>query len=70
MVYGLLAEREQYKSRTELLGAQEYRADTRDNIVLDWSYWPVDAWGSHEFDPKYFPDPKGMVDSVHLMNRG
>jgi alpha-D-xyloside xylohydrolase len=39
-----------------------------DNIVLDWSYWPVDSWGSHEFDPKYFPDPEGMVDEVHSLN--
>ena len=23
--------------------------------VLDWSYWPENAWGSHDFDPKHFP---------------
>lgn len=39
-----------------------------DNIVLDWSYWPQDAWGSHEFDKARFPDPKAMVDSIHAMN--
>ena len=68
---GYWQSRERYKSRTELLDVlREYRKRQIpiDNIVLDWSYWPVDAWGSHEFDPKYFPDPKGMVDSVHLMN--
>ena len=68
---GYWQSRERYKSRTELLDVlREYRKRQIpiDNIMLDWSYWPVDAWGSHEFDPKYFPDPKGMVDSVHLMN--
>ncbi len=68
---GYWQSRERYRSGTELLNVvKEYRKRQIpiDNIVLDWSYWPVDAWGSHEFDPKYFPDPKGMVDSVHLMN--
>ncbi len=36
-----------------------------DNIVLDWSYWPTESWGSHEFDPKHFADPAGMVKNVH-----
>jgi alpha-D-xyloside xylohydrolase len=36
--------------------------------VLDWNYWPEDAWGSHEFDKARFPDPKGMVDSIHQMH--
>lgn len=39
-----------------------------DNIVIDWQHWEEDAWGSHEFDRKRFPDPKGMVDSIHAMN--
>ena len=39
-----------------------------DNIVQDWSYWPEDAWGSHDFDKSRFPDPKAMVDSIHAMN--
>ncbi len=68
---GFWQSRERYKSGTELLGViKEYRKRDIpiDNIVLDWSYWPVNAWGSHEFDPEYFPDPAGMVDSVHLLN--
>ena len=32
---------------------------------MDWSHWEEDAWGSHEFDPARFPDPKAMVDSIH-----
>ena len=65
---GYWQSRERYKSQTELLDVvKEYRKRglPLDNIVLDWSYWPVNAWGSHEFDPKFFPDPAGMVDEVH-----
>ena len=35
---------------------------------MDWFYWKEDAWGSHEFDPARFPDPKGMIDKVHAQN--
>ncbi|OFY66483.1 MAG: alpha-xylosidase [Bacteroidetes bacterium RBG_13_43_22] len=68
---GFWQSRERYKSQTELLDVvKEYRRRNipLDNIVLDWSYWPVDSWGSHEFDPKFFPDPAGMVDEVHRLN--
>ena len=69
--YGFWQSRERYKSQDELLGAlKEYR-DRKipiDNIVLDWSYWPVDAWGSHDFDSEFFPNPKAMVDEVHNNN--
>jgi len=68
---GFWQSRERYRSQGELLDVvREYRRRNipLDNIVLDWSYWPVDSWGSHEFDPQYFPDPKGMVDEVHRLN--
>lgn len=68
---GYWQSRERYKTSTELLDVlKEYRKRRipLDNMVQDWSYWPVDAWGSHEFDKERFPDPKGMVDSVHAMN--
>jgi alpha-D-xyloside xylohydrolase len=68
---GYWQSRERYKSQDELLGVlKEYRQRNIpiDNIVLDWSYWPVPSWGSHEFDPKFFPDPAGMVDEVHKLN--
>ena len=68
---GYWQSRERYKSPAELIGVvKEYRnrGIPLDNIVLDWSYWPVPSWGSHEFDPKFFPDPAGMVDSVHKLN--
>jgi alpha-D-xyloside xylohydrolase len=68
---GYWQSRERYKSPDELINVvKEYRKRNIpiDNIVLDWSYWPVKSWGSHEFDPKYFPDPAGMVDAVHKLN--
>jgi alpha-D-xyloside xylohydrolase len=68
---GYWQSRERYRSSDQLLDVvREYRklGIPLDNIVLDWSYWPVDSWGSHEFDPGYFPDPAGMVDSVHRLN--
>jgi len=69
--YGFWQSRERYTTQEELLDALlEYRKRgiPIDNIVLDWSYWPVDAWGSHAFDPEFFPDPQGMVDAVHAAN--
>ena len=68
---GFWQSRERYRSQDQLLDVvKEYRKRNipLDNIVLDWSYWPVNAWGSHEFDPKFFPDPAGMVDEVHKLN--
>ncbi|HPF03277.1 MAG TPA: glycoside hydrolase family 31 protein [Bacteroidales bacterium] len=67
---GYWQSRERYKSQKELLDVvREYRIRNipLDNIVLDWSYWPVDSWGSHEFDPKYFPAPERMVGEVHML---
>lgn len=68
---GFWQSRERYKTQDELLNVvSEYRKRKipLDNIVLDWSYWPEDAWGSHQFDLKRFPDAKGMVDTVHQQN--
>lgn len=70
-VYGFWQSRERYKSQDEITNTFKYYRDKKipiDNIVLDWSYWPVDAWGSHDFDKKYFPDPKAMTDKIHAMH--
>ncbi|WP_438862911.1 TIM-barrel domain-containing protein [Neptunicella sp.] len=70
-VYGFWQSRERYMNQDELVDVvKEYRKREipLDNIVLDWSYWPQDAWGSHKFDPQHFPDPKKMVDEVHKLN--
>ena len=68
---GYWQSRERYKTQKELTATLDEFRQRRlpiDNIVQDWSYWPEDAWGSHEFDLKRFPDPKGMVDEVHRQN--
>ena len=68
---GFWQSRERYKTQKELLSAlSEFRKREIpiDNIVLDWSYWPEDSWGSHKFDLNRFPDPKGMIDTIHAMN--
>lgn len=69
--FGFWQSRERYKSQDELLAVlEEYRKRDIpiDNIVLDWSYWPVDAWGSHDFDPGFFPDPSALVTRVHELD--
>ncbi|QCX37640.1 DUF5110 domain-containing protein [Aureibaculum algae] len=68
---GYWQSRERYNTQDEILGVlKEFRERKIpiDNIVLDWNHWEEDQWGSHEFDKKRFPDPKGMVDSIHAMN--
>lgn len=65
---GLWQCRERYKTQDELLNVvREFRKRNipLDNIVQDWFYWEEDRWGSHEFDPERFPDPKGMVNTLH-----
>jgi alpha-D-xyloside xylohydrolase len=68
---GYWQSRERYKTADELTSVvQEYRKRQipLDNIVLDWSYWPVKDWGSHDFDVARFPDPAAMVQKVHDLN--
>lgn len=70
-VLGYWQSRERYKTSEELLTALDgfrSRQLPIDNIVEDWSYWPVESWGSHEFDKERFPDPQAMVDSVHAQH--
>ncbi len=65
---GFWQSRERYKTQEELLGILgTFRKNhiPIDNIVQDWNYWEDDAWGSHEFDKKRFPNPKAMIDAVH-----
>ena len=65
---GLWQSRERYKTQAELLDvAAEFRKRQipLDNIVLDWSYWKPAGWGSQEFDSSRFPNPDGMIKTVH-----
>lgn len=66
--YGFWQSRQRYEDSAQILGVVDtYRklGIPLDNIVLDWRYWRDDSWGSHRFDPTRFPDPKGMIDTLH-----
>ncbi len=66
--FGFWQSRERYKTQEELIETVKTfreREIPLDNIVQDWSYWPEDAWGSHEFDSTRFPNPEGMIKQVH-----
>lgn len=65
---GFWQSRERYKTQQEMLDvAAEFRKRQVpiDNIVLDWSYWKQAEWGSQEFDPARFPDPNGLLKTLH-----
>ncbi len=60
--------RERYKTADEILDVlQTFRQHhiPIDNIILDWQYWKLSQWGSHEFDKSRFPDPEGMIKEIH-----
>jgi len=65
---GFWQSRQRYTNQEELLDVvREYRKRNIpfDNIVLDWQYWPADKWGDHQFDATRFPDPDGMIRTLH-----
>lgn len=66
--FGLWQSRQRYETGQQSLDVvKEFRARKIpfDNIVQDWQYWHVDAWGSHMFDPTRFPDPDAWVKAIH-----
>ncbi len=65
---GFWQSRERYKTQEEILTTiAEFRKRKIpiDNIVLDWSYWQQNQWGSQEFETSRFPDPEGMIKQLH-----
>jgi alpha-D-xyloside xylohydrolase len=65
---GFWQSRERYKTQQEILDVvAEFRKRKipLDNIVLDWSYWDEDKWGSQDFDLARFPDAEGMIKQLH-----
>jgi alpha-D-xyloside xylohydrolase len=66
--FGLWQSRQRYETAQQSLDVVDEfrkRGIPFDNIVQDWQYWPVDAWGSHKFDPARFPDPDGWIKAIH-----
>lgn len=65
---GFWQSRERYKTQDELLNTvAEFRKRKipLDNIVLDWSYWKENDWGSQDFDASRFPNPDSMINVLH-----
>jgi alpha-D-xyloside xylohydrolase len=66
--FGYWQSREHYTSTTDITGVLEgYRSRMApiDNIVQDWQYWVPTGWGTHQFDVTRYPDPQGLVNSIH-----
>ena len=66
--FGLWQSRERYKTQDEILNTvKEFRRRKigLDNIVLDWSYWKENQWGSQEFESGRFPNPDSMISVLH-----
>ena len=66
--FGLIQSKARYESQQELLGiANGYRQRNLplDIMVLDWFYWT--RMGQIDIDRTYFPDPKGMNDTLKAM---
>lgn len=70
-MFGLWQSKEHYERQDELLAdAARYRAlgAPLDVMVQDWQYWRQGQWGSHQFDPARYPDPKAMVEGLHALH--
>ena len=69
-VFGYTQSKERYVSSQDLIQTlAEYRRRhvPIDMIVQDWNYWPQ-GWGYMKMNPKYYPDPRALADSIHAMN--
>jgi alpha-D-xyloside xylohydrolase len=65
---GLWQSRQRYETQDaslDVVAGFRKRGIPFDNIVQDWRYWPDGQWGSHQFDPDRFPDPKAWIDQIH-----
>jgi alpha-D-xyloside xylohydrolase len=68
---GFWQSRERYQSSNDIESTLKEFRDRHvpiDNIVQDWNYWPIDSWGSHQFEKCRYPNPQAMLDSVHAMH--
>lgn len=69
-MFGYVQSKERYVSSEDIISTvSEYRRRhvPLDVIVQDWNYWPQ-GWGYMKMDPKYYPDPAALADSVHALN--
>ena len=69
--YGLFHSKDKYGSQNELLGVMSGYRDNNipiDCIVQDWDYWTPYSWGSHLMDESRYPDPVGLMNTLHDAN--
>lgn len=66
--FGYIQSQERYEDEQEILetaGRFREQGIGLDAIVLDWMSWEKDMWGQKTFDRERFPDPEGMIHSLH-----
>lgn len=66
--FGFWQSKNKYETQDEILKTvAEFRRRQipMDTIVQDWQYWPIDKWGDHQFEASRYPDPAGMIKSIH-----
>ncbi len=69
--YGFIQSRARYYTQKELLQNLQTFRDKQlplDGIVQDWMYWGKYGWNAMKFDENDYPDPGGMVTSVHQLH--
>ncbi len=68
--FGYIQSKERYEDENELTEtarAFRSRGIGLDALVLDWMSWKGELWGQKTLDEERFPDPAGMIDSLHGM---
>src|SRR5579863_8503781 len=66
--YGLFQSQDRYKTQAEVLAAAAGYRNAHipvDAVVQDWYYWEPLPIGSNVMNPQRYPDPRGMLDSLH-----
>ncbi len=66
--FGYVQSQERYETKEEILETTKRSRELgigMDCIVLDWISWKDGEWGQKSYDPKRFPAPKEMIDSLH-----
>lgn len=69
--YGFFQSKERYVSQSDILSTAQTFRDKQipiDCIVQDWEYWSGFGWNGLKFDPAIFPDPVGMINTLHHQN--
>ena len=64
--------RERYDTQAELLtAARRFHVEgvPVGTIVQDWQWWGKYGWNAMQFDEDKYPDPSGMVDTLHAMDQ-